>query len=181
MAANTFNSQQRNTQSLTAEEGTEENIRHQIIRNYHMQKEKNSQLLSEHSNLEEKDTEKEIVQDVIDLSSDDDQDIIVESEKEKVCKSDINEKNNYVEKGNEGAKKKKMEDKNNISKDSIEDIIDEDSGSRHSSSRYDSSFYSDDDSSNFDDVESHPVILHIIFSSRASSQFLMLICITPYR
>jgi len=156
-AANSFNSQQRNTQSLTAEEGTEENIRHQIIQNYHMQKEKIFQLFSEHSNLEEKDTEKEIVQDVIDLSSDDDQDIIVESEKEKVGKSDINEKNNYVEKGNEGAKKKKMEDKNNISKDSIEDIlIDEDSSSRHSSSRYDSSFYSDDDSSNFDDVESHP-------------------------
>ena len=146
--AHSINSQQRNTQIFPADELSENNIRHMAAR---LAKEKIDQLQSENSNSKGKDTEKEIVQDVIDLSSDDDLDIIIESEKEKVDKSE-SDRNDHME-----IEKK---DKNDVCKDSIEDIlIDDDSSSRHGSSRYDSSFYSDDDSSNFDDVESHPVSL----------------------
>ena len=156
--AHSINSQQRNTQIFPADELSENNIRHMAAR---LAKEKIDQLQSENSNSGEKDNEKEIVQDVIDLSSDDDLDIIIESEKEKVDKSE-SDRNDHME-----IEKK---DKNDVCKDSIEDIlIDDDSSSRHGSSRYDSSFYSDDDSSNFDDVESHPVSLEKISLQYTSS------------
>ena len=152
--AHSINSQQRNTQIFPADELSENNIRHMAAR---LAKEKIDQLQSENTNFQEKDTEKEIVQDVIDLSSDDDLDIIIESEKEKVDKSE-SDRNDHME--IEHKRQKDSKDKNDICKDSIEDIlIDDDSSSRHGSSRYDSSFYSDDDSFNFDDVESHPVSL----------------------
>ncbi len=155
IGAHSFNSQQRNTQIFPADELSENNIRHAAAR---LAKEKIDQLQSENANSKGKDTKKEIVQDVIDLSSDDDLDIIIESEKEKVDKSEDSDRNDHMEIENERLKDSK--DKNDVCKDSIEDIlIDDDSSSRHGSSRYDSSFYSDDDSSNFDDVESHPVSL----------------------
>ena len=156
--AHSINSQQRNTQIFPADELSENNIRHMAAR---LAKEKIDQLQSENSNSGEKDNAKEIVQDVINLSSDDDLDIIIESEKEKVDKSE-SDRNDHME-----IEKK---DKRYVCKDSIEDIlIDDDSSSRHGSSRYDSSFYSDDDSSNFDDVESHPVSLEKISLQYTSS------------